>query len=183
MKNLVKALLVVAFFVLVGSVTKADAYTNLTVTQWWNSSHIELPQGVDVTLNSNQCVYAGGVTADACSVPGVTYLRPTATRYDYYYELGHQFDWLHMTAAERLTMAWYMNRPAQRWGDSTASIAAGDEDGLEGVFPSVFAECALGQPAGHMSWSLQFNSHTGVAFVVAPKPGVCVYLKEIANEY
>lgn len=96
---------------------------------------------VTLEYNSTECTYADGVTAQACSYPGITYLSSDYTAYSFRYEMSHQVDFLWMNNAER---SWLMHNwriGKHHWEDSSSALNAGNEDGGEGIFPMVYAYC------------------------------------------
>ncbi len=71
------------------------------------------------------------------------------------WELGHQFDWAYLTAAERQQFAaiWDSTLP---WWDSIQSLEHGQEDGLEAEFALDYADCAIDQN-WQISWVPQID--------------------------
>ena len=78
--------------------------------------------------------------------PAITWAAPTASAYQFDWELGHQFDWAYLTDADRQQLAVLWRSPTAQWWDSVKVLAAGGEDGLERVFAADYASCALGYP-------------------------------------
>lgn len=99
-------------------------------------------------------------------------------------ELGHQFDWRYLTAADRRMFARAWAHPKTPWLDSDEALAVGVEDGLEGVFIQVYAECALGEdPSDHPAVLAKVISPTLISdadAVFAPSSS-CVTIRWIAR--
>lgn len=87
--------------------------------------------------------------AAGCSTPGITVARDRGT---FYFEIGHQDDWANLTGADRRNLAvhWHSR---WHWATSPAALAAGNEDGLAGIFATYFEACAWGR-------ALRFTSVT-----------------------
>lgn len=125
--------------------------------------------------------------ADACSYgwqPGTereTVVAPNAGRRDFYYELGHQFDWQRLKGANRQYLAREWGAPHAHWLDSQASIDAGSEDGLEAVFPDIYADCALGVNDQGDDISVGFVGKKYSPPGVTPKINTCSYLVQVAH--
>ncbi len=86
-----------------------------------------------------------------------SYPDGTGTNQDQFCEeLGHQFDWAYLTAAEREAFAavWSSDLP---WWDSASSLARGQEDGLEFEFALNYADCAIDQN-WQISWVPQIST-------------------------
>jgi hypothetical protein len=110
-----------------------------------------------------------------CSYPGVTYAR---TRWALYYELGHQLDWAYLTAADHLTLANRWQASGAAWVDSLPGLAAGQEDGLEGVFPLYVMDCALGNGAERDTLLQAFPTGPSVD---ANNFNTCTYINQIGE--
>jgi hypothetical protein len=128
--------------------------------------------------------YCGG--ADACSMgweggqARETIVAPDAGRRDFYYELGHQFDWQILNDGDRSYLAREWGDPHSRWLDSTASVNAGAEDGLEAVFPQIYADCAFGISDKGNDMAIGFVGKNYSPPGVTPKINTCQFLTTIA---
>lgn len=146
---------------------------------WLNESKLPVPPAVVATLtpSTTECVYAGGATARACSIYGETFYTPQATRYDLYYETAHLVDWMALTDQQRAYIAWDLRLGKRAWQDSAGSIAAGYEDGIEGVFPEVWARCAFGKSVKGVKFQFTPNGSPVAGLPVAdPRTNLCTYL-------
>lgn len=173
------------------SASQADTFVGSTslvqqAYRWQSQAHIFLGKE-NVTLSyENLCVYDNGaVTAGACSDPTTftTYLpfggsqqTPYVKRYEFYYEMGHEYDWTMLTDNERqyLAMKWHTHAP---WLDSQAGLQMGQEDGLEGIFPKVFTDCAFGWSTKHQTvqaFPMGPTIHTG-------NFNTCTYLQYVTR--
>jgi hypothetical protein len=81
--------------------------------------------------------------------PAITWVGPEladgpAGEYAFDFELGHQFDWAYLTNDERQEFAAMWHDPGGQWWDSAKELDAGGEDGLERVFATDYASCAMG---------------------------------------
>jgi hypothetical protein len=81
--------------------------------------------------------------------PAITWVNPgvppgPAAKYEFDFELGHQFDWAYLTNDDRQAFAAMWHDPGGQWWDSTRALNAGGEDGLELVFAHDYASCAMG---------------------------------------
>ena len=106
---------------------------------------------------------------------------PHDNRQTLYYELGHEFDWLELNAGDRRFLAREWGAPHARWWDSEASLERGSEDGLEGVFPQIYADCASG--INDQGTDLAVGFYGANALVppgVTPKINTCQYLTRLA---
>ena len=88
-------------------------------------------------------------TAPFSTYVNTTDYAPWAVRETLYFELGHQFDWHFLTAADRRYLARAWGLAHWHWSDSIAGLEAGAEDGLEGVFAAVYQDCADGSADGN----------------------------------
>lgn len=76
--------------------------------------------------------------------PAITWAVPGVSEYQFYFELGHQFDWAYLTNDDRQTFATMWRDPTGEWWDSVRVLNGGGEDGLERVFATDYASCAMG---------------------------------------
>jgi hypothetical protein len=120
--------------------------------KWVDESQVATPPGeviLDVTTGPpSEC----GSGAQACSTgyapgqPQETWIedRSSASQdaYNLYFELGHHFDWTVLTPKERLYLAAGWGQASWPWDDSSAGLQTGNEDGLEGDFAALYAQCA-----------------------------------------
>ena len=88
----------------------------------------------------------GGLSYPWVGDPTVVYVSPQATRWDFYMELGHQFDWTILTPNARARFTRLMGGGLP-WWDSATVLDYGTEDGMEGLFAADYADCAAGRPA------------------------------------
>ena len=126
-------------------------------------------------------------TAAGCSqgwdgmTPEVWIDGPHDNRQTLYYELGHEFDWLELNAGDRRFLAREWGAPHARWWDSEASLERGSEDGLEGVFPQIYADCASGINDQGTDLSVGFyGANALVPPGVTPEINTCEYLTRLA---
>ena len=157
--------------------------------QWADVAKVPTLAG-SLTIVSNAAL---GCTASSCSespnlfevesdgslasspLPVLTGFAPTVSQWDFYYELGHQFDWAYLSADDRTAFldAWGISQA--QWWDTAAGLASGYEDGAEAVFAGTYAACALG-------WSIV----PGVAGFpqapqITPSQDTCVQIDEIGR--
>jgi hypothetical protein len=122
--------------------------------------------------------------AGACSLgslpgqPREIVAAPDAGRDGLYYELGHQFDWDYLNVGNRRFLARAWGDPGARWQDSAAGLADGSEDGLEGVFPQIYADCASGINDQGTDLEVGFvgSSSKYAPPGIFPKINTCTYL-------
>lgn len=134
----------------------------------------------NIVESTTACVYDAGVTAQACSIEGTTYLTPSATDYDRLYELGHQFDWQWLTPVDREYLAWDFRLGHRQWDDTQASIDAGYEDGIEGVFPMVFAQCVEHPNVSVKGMKFQFTATADWQPIAIPRTNACLFIESVA---
>lgn len=140
--------------------------------------------------------------AEACSwgPPWFGFTRGTAVaaddftaRADLYFELGHQFDWERLTWADRryLERHWQISvirtHPLRvtdvrwwQWKDSATSLRLGAEDGMEAIFASIYADCALGENDVGLSIGLGEPGDVADPSVI-PKIDTCGYLRRLVR--
>jgi hypothetical protein len=112
-----------------------------------------------------------------------TIVAPDAGRRDFYYELGHQFDWQVMNDGDRAYLAREWGDPHAHWLDSIASVNAGSEDGLEAVFPQIYADCAFGISDKGDDMAVGFVGKNYAPPGVTPKINTCAWLTRITLEH
>ena len=93
--------------------------------------------------------------APSCSAAGGQGTPPViaATSRGYlYFELGHLFNTLYLTGADRARFARMWGHPHAQWADSARSLSEGSEDGLTADFAAVYEQCAEGLPEIGEGW-------------------------------
>jgi hypothetical protein len=76
-----------------------------------------------------------------------TWLSPDTTRFGFYFEMGHQFDFAILTDATRAELLAYWGDGGDEWWDGAAGPTGtnvGEENGAEATFAGAYANCALG---------------------------------------
>lgn len=98
----------------------------------------------------------GSLQAPWQGLPTITYVGANATRWDFDFELGHQFDWTVLTPADRAVLTPLFEQWGGRlpWWNSEEALDDHSEDGLEGLFAGDYADCAEGISDGPRMCSL-----------------------------
>jgi hypothetical protein len=147
---MIRRVLFIAALTIALALHVAPAHAALTYTgpaayvaqdQTWETqaaAHVWLGNETVNLLTTDLCA---GPWVAGCSYPGNTY---AVSRDAFYYEIGHQMDWTYLTDTDRAYLAGEWGASGDAWQDTPAGLAAGQEDGLEGVFPYFVEACAEG---------------------------------------
>lgn len=158
--------------------------------QWWVDASKAPSPAVSIAFDPTNMVCQDG--APGCSggpQMGLPTYELTATDRDsLYFELGHIFDWTVLTDSDRAYLARKWHAAGWHWPDNPAGFAAGVEDGLEGIFPAMYAMCAEGEstvdlsygemsPIGGPTSDLALPTiYTGLHF------DTCAYLRDLSGD-
>jgi hypothetical protein len=154
--------------------------------RWANEMRVPTVRGrltLDVSAAdaSAMCGATTGCSEGWDGLEPVIWIEPYAGRDTLYYELGHEFDWLELIAADRSFLAREWGTPRAHWWDSEASLARGSEDGLEAVFPQIYADCASGINDQGTDLAVGFYGANALTPPgVTPEIDTCQYLTRLA---
>jgi hypothetical protein len=109
-------------------------------------------------------------------------------RDDFYFELGHIFDWSMLTNPDRAFLARKWGVPRWHWSDSERAIEAGAtagvgiEDGVEGIFAAVYQDCAWGHNTVGVSYTelVPLGLHVSVPSIGTGSFDTCAYIQRVA---
>jgi hypothetical protein len=112
-----------------------------------------------------------------------------SSRDSFYFELGHIFDWSILTNGDRGFLARMWGVARWHWWDSEAGISAGAadgagvEDGLEGMFATLYQACAWGQDTTLTSYGSMVPAalKVDVPSIYTGKFDTCAYIRRIAS--
>lgn len=170
-RRILTALLAAACTLTIASTSQAVTFTGparlVNRADRWQA-HSRMPLGNE-TIQIMPRGFCWPGDPAGCSQPGKVYAR---TRWAFYFELGHQFDWTYLTDPDRQWLAAKWGVSTAAWWDSLASLNRGGEDGLQGDFASWFQGCAL----GYRQLGVAFRI-TGGPIVRSGNFNVCNYLR------
>lgn len=151
--------------------------------KWVDEMRVPTISGTLVFVVDNAACY--NRIAPGCSFRSgtpETWVAPGSTsRATLYFELGHQFDWRYLTFRTRRYLARAWEDMHVRWWDTRSWLQYG-ENGLEGVFPQIYADCATGlnDKGGSVTVFEPFGADF-TAPTANPRINTCRFIDKIAR--
>ncbi|MGN6870298.1 MAG: hypothetical protein ACTHMY_18060 [Solirubrobacteraceae bacterium] len=111
--------------------------------------------------------------------PAITNVAPR-DRGALYFELGHQFDWRYLTAADRRWFAWDWRLSHWSWWPASTDVGDG---GLGALFSTYYEDCAMGE--NDVGSGIALLAPPGFSGPLPPmtyeRQNACVRIDEIAR--
>lgn len=163
-------------------VTPAGAPMGGQWQRWANEMRVPTVRRLTLDVSATDAAEFCGAPG-ACSARGETIVAPGVNRDSFYYELGHQFDWRYLTGADHRFLAREWGDPGAAWEDSPGSVAHHAEDGLEAVFPRIYADCAEGVNDQGSDLETGFINSNYAPPGITPKINTCAWLTRLGVEH
>jgi hypothetical protein len=171
--------------------TSATTFVGSPSALWssWAARSDAPAPSVTVTIMTN--VMCGDDAIASCretGQPGLPQYGVYASNRDaFYFELGGIFDSAVLTDGDRRFLARKWGAPHWHWSDTQAGIEAGAaqgvgiEDGLEGIFASIYQDCAWGHDTTDASYGelIPTGLHVAVPSVSTGTFDTCAYLRSL----
>jgi hypothetical protein len=158
--------------------------------QWAARSQIPMPDAtVEITTDSNLCAGGVGGCRTGTGTPAEPFIVYARDRDDFYFEMGGIFDDAMLSNGDRGYLARNWGVPHWHWSDTQAGVAAGAadgvgvEDGLEGMFATIYQDCGWGHNTRNASYGgiLPAGLKVNVPSISTGSFDTCAYIEGLTD--